>query len=120
MASNAQVYATPKGLTLCPLDSIPVGAARGFQLPLADGWFNGFVVRTEAGVIGYIDRCPHIGARLARQPHDYLTPDGTLIACDWHGALFRIGDGKCVGGPCGGRSLDAWPVAVADGEIVTV
>ncbi|HEY1146415.1 MAG TPA: Rieske (2Fe-2S) protein, partial [Allosphingosinicella sp.] len=41
------------------------------------------------------------------------------IACDWHGALFAIDSGQCVGGPCMGQRLTAWPVAVRDGEIIT-
>ena len=60
-----------------------------------------------------------MGLPLAQRLDDYLTPDGTLIACDWHGALFAIESGLCVGGPCRGQRLTAWPVTVRDGEIIT-
>ena len=48
---------------------------------------------------------PHAGVPLARQLGDCLAPAGSLIACGWHGALFNIDDGVCVGGPCAGQAL---------------
>ena len=68
---------------------------------------------------GYIDRCPHLGLPLAQVLDSYLTPGGDLIACSWHSALFAIDTGLCLGGPCTGRHLTAWPVAVVDGRVVT-
>ena len=69
-------------------------------------------------VFGYVDRCPHMGLPLAQKLDDYLA--GGMIACSWHGAMFAVEDGACVGGPCVGASLTRWPVIVAAGEIVTV
>ncbi len=111
--------ATPAGVMLCPLDTIADGAARSFVLQMRAGRFHGFVVRRGEVVNGYVDRCPHAGVPLAKTLDDYLTPDGGLIACGWHSALFEIGSGACVGGPCVGQSLTAWPVTVQDGRIVT-
>ena len=115
-----RVYATPAGVTLGPLDTVADGKARNFVLQLRAGRFHGFVVRQGETVHGYVDRCPHAGVPMARQLDDYLTPAGELIACSWHGALFRIEDGVCVGGPCVGQSLTPWPVGVRDGRIVTI
>ena len=114
-----RVYATPAGVKLGPLDLIADGKARNFVLQLRAGRFHGFVVRRGEQVHGYVDRCPHAGVPLTQQLDDYLAPSGDLIACSWHGALFRIADGLCVGGPCVGQHLTAWPVTVADGQIVT-
>ena len=116
---NDRLNATPAGVTLCPLDAIADGAARNFVLQMRAGRFHGFVVRRGDKVHGYVDRCPHAGVPLARTLDDYLTPDATLIACSWHGALFEIDGGVCVGGPCIGQALTAWPVTVQDGRIVT-
>lgn len=110
---------TPPGVRLCELSSLGDRCARNFVLAMRAGRFHGFVVRRGAAVTGYVDRCPHAGLPLAQALDDYLTPDGSLIACSWHGALFRIDDGACVGGPCAGQSLTPWPVAVSDGWIVT-
>ena len=118
-APGPRLAATPAGVVLGPLDAIADGQARNYVLALRAGRFHGFVLRGGDVVTGYVDRCPHMGVPLARTLDRYLTPDGTLIACSWHGALFRPDDGLCVGGPCTGATLVAWPVHVADGMIVT-
>ena len=110
---------TPAGVTLGPIDIIADGKARNFVLEMKAGRFHGFVVRQGEAVHGYVDRCAHAALPLAQQLDEYLTPDGTLIQCSWHGALYRIEDGLCVGGPCAGARLQTWPVAVRDGMIVT-
>ena len=117
--TDDRVWATPAGVTLGALDMIADGAARSFVVQLRAGRFHGFVVRRGEAVHGYVDRCPHAGVPLAQRLDDYLSPDGTLIACSWHGALFRVESGLCVGGPCAGQRLAAWPVAVENGAIVT-
>lgn len=120
MCGAARLGATPPGITLCPLDAIADGEARNFVIQLRAGRFHGFVVRKGDAVHGYVDRCPHMGLPLAQKLDDYLTPTGDLIACSWHGALFDIPSGECVGGPCNGQSLATWPVAVLAGQITTV
>jgi len=116
---SARAAATPPGVALGPLDAIPDGTARNFVLQLRAGRFHGFVVRRGSQAFGYVDRCPHAGLPLAQKLDDYLTPDGALVRCDWHGALFRVEDGVCVAGPCAGARLSPWPVEVADGLIRT-
>lgn len=113
------LVATPAGVTLGPLALIADGAARNFVLQLKAGRFHGFVVRRGDTVVGYVDRCPHAGLMLARELDGYLTADGSLIQCSWHGALFQPDTGACVGGPCVGAALTPWPVDVRDGVIVT-
>ena len=119
MSEAARVTQTPPGVRLGPLDLIGDGEARNFVLQLRAGRFHGFVVRRGEAVHGYVDRCPHAGLPLAQVLDRYLTADGTLVACSWHGALFDPVDGRCVGGPCAGQSLTPWPVVVTDGEIRT-
>lgn len=107
---RARVDVTPPGVTLCELEAIADPGARNFVLEIAGAYFHGFVVRRGDEVHGYVDRCPHQGLPLAQKLDQYLTHEGTLIACSWHGALFRMEDGQCVGGPCGGARLKPWPV----------
>ncbi|MGU3315030.1 Rieske (2Fe-2S) protein [Sphingomonas sp. M6A6_1c] len=116
---SERLSATPAGVALAPLAAIADGKARNFVLQMRAGRFHGFVVRRGDGVVGYVDRCPHAGVPLAQTLDDYLTPTGDLIACSWHGALFTLDEGLCVGGPCLGQRLGAWPVAVVDGVVTT-
>lgn len=103
------------GVRLCDLNGIADPGARGFTFRAGDALFAGFVVRTAGRVMGYEDHCPHAGMPLALLPNRYLTREGDLILCASHGALFRPGDGVCVGGPCAGSALTLWPVRL-DGE----
>jgi nitrite reductase/ring-hydroxylating ferredoxin subunit len=112
-----RVFATPAGVALCTLDSLADRSARNFVLEIDDAYFFGFVVRVGDEVRGYVDRCPHQGLPLAQKLDQYLSPDRALIECSHHGALFRIEDGACVGGPCVGARLTPWPVRV-DGPFV--
>lgn len=114
-----RLTATPPGVRLGPIDLIADGAARNFVLEMKAGRFHGFAVRSGDNVTGYVDRCPHMGLPLAQELDAYLTGDKSLIQCSWHGALFRIDDGACVGGPCTGAALNPWPLEVRDGAIFT-
>ena len=89
------------------------------MLQIGESYFHGFVVRKGETAHGYVDRCPHAGLPLAITLDDYLTRDGDLILCHWHGALFRIEDGACLGGPCAGARLKPWPVRIENGWLVT-
>lgn len=115
-----RLTATPAGVQLGPIELIPDNAARNFVLEMRAGRFHGFIVRRGDNVFGFVDRCAHMPVPLAQQLDGYLTPDGTHIQCSWHGALYRIEDGRCVGGPCTGSQLLAWPVAVREGMLVTI
>lgn len=117
--SAGRAASTPAGVRLCRLDDLPDPGARNFVLQIGERYFHGFVVRQGVQVRGYVDRCPHMGLPLAQRPDDYLAPGGDLIACSWHGALFRPADGACLGGPCAGAGLTPWPVALEAGAVVT-
>jgi nitrite reductase/ring-hydroxylating ferredoxin subunit len=117
--SGGRVWSTPAGVNLGSLELIADGGARNYVLQIGDNRFHGFVVRRGEAVFGYADRCPHAGLPLAQQLDQYLTPDGGLIACSWHGAVFAVETGACVGGPCVGARLTPWSVEVREGRVVT-
>ena len=107
------------GTRLCPLDDVADPGSKGFLFRVCEALFLGFIVRSGDTVVGYVDRCPHAGMPLAMVEDRYLTREGDLILCASHGALFRVKDGMCVGGPCAGRSLSHWAVTIEAGQIVT-
>ncbi len=108
------------GTRLCALEDIDEPGAKGFRYRVGDSLFHGFVLRSGGRVRGYIDRCPHAGLPLAMVPDRYLTREADLVLCSAHGALFRIEDGLCLAGPCAGRTLEAWAVAVVEGEVLAL
>lgn len=63
--------------------------------------------------IAWRNCCPHQGRRLDYVPGKFLVDRGQLV-CAAHGAVFRLEDGLCVGGPCRGEHLA--PVVVEEAE----
>ena len=114
-----RVWTTPAGVPLCAEADIADPGSRGFVLQIGEAYFHGFVVRKDGEVAGFVDRCPHQGFPLAIELDRYLTPDGSLLLCGWHGAVFEPLSGLCVGGPCAGARLSPWPVVASGGVIRT-
>src|SRR5579859_6427208 len=104
---------------VCRLEELPDPGARGFSLPGAQFPDEWFVVHWYGKVYAYRNSCPHAGRFLNWKPDAFLTRDRSLIMCSAHGALYRMDNGACAGGPCGGAALTALPVAVEQGEVVT-
>lgn len=98
------------------LDEIADPGARGFEVPGLQG-VPFFVVRKAGDLRAYRNRCPHTGAPLEWQPHQFLDIENGFIQCAIHGALFRIGSGRCVRGPCVNQSLQPLPIEVHEGRI---
>jgi nitrite reductase/ring-hydroxylating ferredoxin subunit len=105
------------GTALASLVDITDGGTKGFTLGEGDWPLRGLLVRLGDVVHGYLNRCPHAGHRLNFMPDRFLTPDGTLILCQSHGALFDKATGECVAGPCPGEALTRLPIEVRDGRV---
>ncbi|MCU0976910.1 MAG: Rieske (2Fe-2S) protein [Steroidobacteraceae bacterium] len=105
------------GRVICALHDLAERPCRAFTLGAGPWPLSGFVVRRGDTIHAYRNRCPHAGHPLNLKPHDFLTPDRSLIVCFSHGALFEIATGYCVDGPCAGQSLEALPVEVIGGHV---
>jgi nitrite reductase/ring-hydroxylating ferredoxin subunit len=74
-----------------------------------------FAIRQDNQLYAYWNSCPHMGIPLNWMPEKFLDLDGVFLQCSSHGALFKIDDGECVGGPCVGDHLS--PVSLKrDGD----
>lgn len=98
-------------VTLCHLDELPEGEARGFD-PRQHGRDDLFIVKRDATLKAYRNRCPHQGASLPWRKNAYLNADGSRIVCGAHGALFDIDTGQCLQGPALGQALEPMDVHV--------
>ena len=107
---------------ICSLNELPSQKAKGFQLlRIADDggqqpWYI-VVVRWGKQVFGYVNKCPHDGTNLDWERNQFLDPNGIRLMCGKHGALFELGTGICVDGPCKGRSLQPVALCIIDGDI---
>jgi nitrite reductase/ring-hydroxylating ferredoxin subunit len=115
MSDDAEIDAAR---VICPLHELADPGARGFTLGAGEWPLRGFVVRRGDTVRAYVNHCPHAGFPLNWRPDQFLAPGGGLILCVMHGALFDIGSGECVSGPCAGLGLQSLPVAVRHGYVV--
>jgi len=88
-------------ITLCHMDDVEEGSSKGFSI----GNKHIFAVKKDGELHVYYNYCPHLGTPLEWQEDQFLDPDGALIQCSTHGALFLIEDGSCIAGPCKGKSL---------------
>ena len=98
---------------LCRMEEIADPGSKGFDLD--DGSI--FVIRRGAELAGYVNSCPHTGGPLDWVEGQFLDLTREHIVCATHGALFRIGDGQCIGGRCLGDKLTAVTITLADGVV---
>ena len=103
---------------ICRLADLEDPGARGFAIGGGDWPLRGLVVRVRSEVRAYVNRCPHAGHPLNLRPHRFLTPDGALILCSSHGAVFERLTGYCVAGPCAGRALTLLPLIIESGFVL--
>ncbi len=103
---------------VCRESELGSGGVRAFTIGAGDWPLRGLVVRVGATVRGYVNRCPHAGHPLNLLPDRFLTPDGALLLCSSHGALFEKLTGYCVAGPCPGRALTPVPLEVRSGFVM--
>lgn len=101
---------------ICNIDEIPDPGSRGFQVQVNDEEVSIFIVHKDGQVYGYINRCPHTGANLDWQAHQFLDMDQAFIQCATHDALFEIDTGRCVSGPCVGDFLTPVRVTLDHGD----
>lgn len=103
-------------------------------IEIDDGQATGFVLmkRSETGepkpwpilisrkgnqFFGFENVCPHQGARLDRQPGNFMDEEGNFIRCGVHGAQFDLDTGHCFIGPCQGKDLTPVALIIDEGDI---
>jgi nitrite reductase/ring-hydroxylating ferredoxin subunit len=103
---------------ICKSETLAEGGL-GVRFPVGEAT-NGFVVRFNGAVRGYVNRCPHMGTELDWQPGELFDESGAYLVCSTHGALFEPSSGRCIAGPCRGASLDPIATLERDGKVCVV
>lgn len=94
-------------------------AGKGIRFPVSAGGSDatGFVVRFDAQVFGYLNRCAHVPIELDWNEGEFFESERQYLMCSTHGALYEPRSGHCVGGPCRGARLRRIAVLEQDGKI---
>jgi len=103
---------------VCALAELADPGSRAFTIGRGDWPLRGFVVRRGEAVHGYVNCCPHADHPLNLRPDEFLSPDGSLVLCNSHGALFEIATGLCIAGPCAGARLRRVLIEVTSGYVL--
>jgi len=101
-------------ISLINTADIAEGKSKGIEV---DNFYM-FAVKKDSEIFLYWNRCPHLGTPLEWEEDRFLDPDGALIICSTHGALFEIDGGRCLAGPCKGKHLQAIPFVLDEGMIM--
>lgn len=112
----------PDVYVICGVEDLPNRNATGFELlrEHEDGTqrvFSIIVVRWGKTILGYVNSCPHQETRLDMEAGQFMDPERMRLMCGKHGALFDLGTGRCVKGPCENRYLDPIALTVIDDEV---
>jgi nitrite reductase/ring-hydroxylating ferredoxin subunit len=96
----------------------PAGAPANYVAKVADvnpvfyftkGKLKGVLVKTDKGIVGYEDVCPHMGG-----PTKLVSNE---LRCQWHGSRFDVATGHVLRGPAK-SGLKALKLEVKDGLVL--
>lgn len=78
---------------------------------------DAFVLRLDARLAAYVNRCAHVPTRMDGSLGELLDESGRYIVCGVHGATYEAASGHCIAGPCRGESLIAIDVFEHSGHV---
>lgn len=76
-----------------------------------------FVVRFDGAVHAYLNRCAHVPVQMDWQEGQFFDHSGLYLICATHGATYLPESGRCIAGPCKGRSLVKLDVFEREGRV---
>ncbi|MFZ9406971.1 MAG: Rieske (2Fe-2S) protein [Burkholderiaceae bacterium] len=111
----------PAWQRLCSLDELKAMQARGdalrFELDGPKGPLPAFLMLVEGRARAWLNRCAHVPVELDGVPGRFLDESGQVIVCATHGAVYDPASGRCLRGPCRGKSLHPVPIREEGGWI---
>jgi len=105
-------------IAVAPSSALPEGGALRFRIQHEGAPVEAFVVRQAGELFAYVNRCTHRQVELDLGAGIFHHPDGSVLRCRAHGAMFDIRSGACAGGMCSkGSALARVAVEEHDGTI---
>jgi nitrite reductase/ring-hydroxylating ferredoxin subunit len=81
---------------------------------------SAFAIRYDGRVYAYINRCAHVPVELDWVEGEFFDLSGLYLVCSTHGATYLPESGRCIAGPCSGRSLVRLPIEEVDGQVFLI
>ena len=104
-------------ILLARVEELPPGATKKFTFEANGETIEAFLANVQGEVVAFVNRCVHLPITLDLDDNDFFTGDGNLFVCKTHGSVYEPRDGKCVGGPGQGKSLERLPLVIVQGAI---
>jgi len=79
-----------------------------------------FLVRYDGRVQAYLNRCAHVPVQLDWIEGEFFDISGLYLVCSTHGAAYLPDSGRCISGPCSGRSLVRLTVEEREGNVYLI
>lgn len=93
----------PSGIALCDSHDLQDGGrAVGFDVIFGGQTCTAFAVRYRGKPVAYLNRCAHVAVELDIEPGRVFDDSGHWLLCQFHGAAYDPGSGRCEHGPCRG------------------
>ena len=106
---------------LCPTAELQRLSAEGlalrFEVMGPQGPLPAFVLLAGTEPRAWLNRCAHVPVELDGIPGRFLDDTGRVIVCATHGAVYDPASGRCLRGPCRGKSLHPVACRERDGWI---
>jgi len=81
---------------------------------------HAFLVRYDGRVHAYLNRCAHVPVQLDWMEGEFFDLSGLYLVCSTHGAAYLPHSGRCISGPCSGRSLVRLQIEERDGNVYLI
>ncbi len=109
-----------KKYLVCEVDVLKASGCYGWESVINGLHVQCLIIYHQNKILSYLNRCPHTGVNLEWVPHQFLDRNNEFIQCATHGALFKIGNGLCIHGPCAGDKLEAVENAIIENKIYLI
>ncbi len=104
-------------MLLARVDELPPGTTKKFAVDLRGKTAEAFLANVQGEFVAFVNRCMHLPITLDLDDNDFFTCDAKLFVCKTHGSVYAPRDGKCVGGPGQGKSLERLPLVIENGAV---
>ena len=97
-----------------------VDGGQGVRFLLGEGRLrvNGFVIRHEGVVRGFVNRCRHLPVELDSVHGKFFDSTSNFLVCSLHGAAYSPSSGECLWGPCDRKALAPIYVLERAGKVI--